>query len=135
MRILLLTYIFSLLCVLFSIQNKSMNQSIEDGSIIYNDFCIQCHGPLGRGLNENIPPLDDADFLLNTNRSISIIKYGAKGPIIVNNKEYIGNSMISQGLDDEEVSDVLNYIKNSWNNSDKSQVTIEDVINIKNPKS
>ena len=135
MRILLLTYIFSLLCVLFSIQNKSMDQSIEDGSIIYNDFCIQCHGPLGRGLNENIPPLDDADFLLNTNRSISIIKYGAKGPIIVNNKEYIGNSMISQGLDDEEVSDVLNYIKNSWNNSDKSQVTIEDVINIKNPKS
>jgi mono/diheme cytochrome c family protein len=41
--------------------------------------------------------------------------------------------MISQGLDDEEISDVLNYIKNKWSNSDKSQITVKDVNNIKNP--
>jgi len=133
MRLFLLIYIFSLLGVLFSIQNKSMDQSIEDGSIIYSDFCIQCHGPLGKGLTENIPPLDQSDFLLNIDKSISIIKYGAQGTIIVNNKEYIGNSMISQGLDDEEISDVLNYIKNNWSNSDKSQITTKDVGYIKKP--
>ena len=41
--------------------------------------------------------------------------------------------MISQGLDDEEISDVLNYIKNNWSNSDKNQITIQDVVNIINP--
>jgi len=133
MRMFLLIYIFSLLGIFFSIQNKSMDQSIEDGSMIYDDFCIQCHGPLGRGLTKNIPPLDSSDFLLNIGKSISIIKYGSKGPIIVNNKKYNGNSMISQGLDDEEISDVLNYIKNKWSNSDKSQITVKDVNNIKNP--
>ena len=133
MRLFLLIYIFSLLGVLFSIQNKSMDQSTEDGSIIYGDFCIQCHGPLGKGLTENIPPLDQSDFLLNIDKSISIIKYGAQGTIIVNNKKYIGNSMISQGLDDEEISDVLNYIKNNWSNSDKSQITTKDVGYIKKP--
>lgn len=133
MRLFLLIYIFSLLGVLLSIQNKPMDQSIEDGSIIYGDFCIQCHGPLGKGLTEKIPPLDQSDFLLNIDKSISIIKYGAQGTIIVNNKEYIGNSMISQGLDDEEISDVLNYIKNNWSNSDKSQITTKDVGYIKKP--
>ena len=83
MRLFLLIYIFSLLGVLFSIQNKSMDQSIEDGSIIYGDFCIQCHGPLGKGLTEKIPPLDQSDFLLNIDKIISIIKYRAKRAIIV----------------------------------------------------
>jgi mono/diheme cytochrome c family protein len=133
MRIVLLIYFLSLFGVIFSIQNKSMEQSIEGGSMIYDDFCIQCHGPLGKGLIKTIPPLAKSDFLLNIGKSISIIKYGAKGPVIVNNIEYEGNSMMSQGLDAEEISDVLNYIKNNWGNSDKKQVTVEDVNNIKNP--
>jgi len=133
MRIFLLIYVFSLFGILFSIQNKPIEQSIEDGSMIYDDFCIQCHGPNGIGLIKTIPPLANSDFLLNIKKSISIIKYGAKGPIIVNGKEYEGNSMISQGLDAEEISDVLNYIKNNWGNSNEIQITVEDVNNIKNP--
>ncbi|MDG2372450.1 MAG: cytochrome c [Flavobacteriaceae bacterium] len=133
MRTFLLIYTFSLFGILFSIQNKSIEQSIEDGYMIYDDFCIQCHGPNGIGFIKTIPPLANSDFLLNINKSISIIKYGAKGPIIVNGKEYEGNSMISQGLDSEEISDVLNYIKNNWGNSNEIQITAEDVNNIINP--
>ena len=133
MRFILFLYIFSLLGFCLTFQNKSLDQSIEDGSMIYDDFCIQCHGPLGKGLTDNIPPLDNSDFLLNISESISIIKYGANRPIIVHGVEYLGNSMISQGLDDEEISDVLNYIKNNWSNSDKNQITIQDVVNIINP--
>ena len=133
MRSFLLLYFFSLFGLIYSFQKKPMDKSLKDGSIIYEDFCIQCHGPNGKGLTKKIPPLDNSDFLLNINKSISIIKYGAKGPIVVNNKEYDGNSMISQGLDDEEVSDVLNYIRNNWGNSHKKQINIDLVNKVKKP--
>ena len=133
MRTFLFIYVFTLFSIINSLPNKSMVQSIDDGSIIYDDFCIQCHGQMGKSLTESIPPLAKSDFLLNIKKSISIIKFGAKGPIFVNNKEYKGNSMISQGLDDEEISDVLNYIKNNWGNLDTKQITILDVNEIEKP--
>ena len=36
-----------------------------------------------------------------------------RGPITVNGENY-NSIMVSQGLDDEEISDVVNYILNSW---------------------
>ena len=36
--------------------------------------------------------------------------------------------MVSQGLDDEEISDVVNYILNSWGNSTKQLIT-EEIVN------
>ena len=133
MKFFLFTYLFSIMIILFSIQSKSLSMSKEDGAIVYNDFCLRCHGPQGRSLTKTIPPLNNSDFLLNLKKSISIIKFGAKKPIFVNGKEYSGNSMVAQGLDDEEISDVLNFIRNSWDNSNEIQVSAKDVNDIKEP--
>ena len=38
--------------------------------------------------------------------------------------------MVSQGLDDEEFSDVVNYILNSWGNSTNKIITEEIVKSI-----
>ncbi|GAL67475.1 hypothetical protein JCM19301_448 [Jejuia pallidilutea] len=35
------------------------------------------------------------------------------------------------GLDDEEIADVMNFINNSWGNSNKNIVTTEEVAAIK----
>jgi mono/diheme cytochrome c family protein len=35
--------------------------------------------------------------------------------------------MASQGLDNEEIADVMNYILNSWGNSYTGQITTEQV--------
>ena len=70
-----------------------------------------------------------SDFLKDINRTISSIKYGLKGPIIVNGEKY-NSIMVSQGLDDEEISDVVNYILNSWGNSTKQLITEEIVTSI-----
>ena len=39
--------------------------------------------------------------------------------------------MINQGLDDEEIADVMNYITNSWDNSLKIQITTKRVNELK----
>ena len=110
-------------------QNKPKAQSIEDGKEIYTDFCMQCHLPNGKGVPGSFPPLAESDFLFkNIKQSISGVKYGMKGEITVNGKIY-NNQMVAQGLDDEEVADVMNYILNSWGNSYEDTITENEVKN------
>jgi len=105
---------------------KPLKESLLDGKEIYNDFCAQCHLEDGKGVKGIYPPLAKSDFLVNVNRTISSIKYGLKGPITVNGEKY-NSIMVSQGLDDEEISDVVNYILNSWGNSTDKLITEEIV--------
>tara|TARA_B100001248_G_C27365348_1_gene448705 strand:+ start:1053 stop:1448 length:396 start_codon:yes stop_codon:yes gene_type:complete len=110
--------------------NKPLKESLLDGKEIYNDFCAQCHLENGKGVKGIYPPLAKSDFLVDINRTISSIKYGLKGPITVNGEDY-NSIMVSQGLDDEEISDVVNYILNSWGNSTDKLITEEIVTLIK----
>ena len=124
--ILVIIYLFN-----FIQKEKSFEQSISDGKMIYEDFCIQCHLSNGEGLEKVYPPLNNSDYLLkNIDKSIYSIKYGLKGEIIVNGIKYNG-VMINQGLDDEEIADVMNYITNSWDNSLKIQITTKRVNELK----
>lgn len=109
--------------VYFLVPQKSKAQSITNGSLIYNDFCYRCHGVNGVGRDNLIPPLKSSDYLLkNISLSIAGLKYGLKGEIIVNNKTYNGY-MAYQGLENDEIADVMNYILNQWGNSSKNFVT------------
>ena len=128
--------LFSFLLTAFSItsfrvyQQKPLEKSIEDGKEIYSDFCLQCHMAKGEGVKGAFPPLAKSDYLNDIDKSIHAIKYGLKGPIKVNGVSYNGN-MINQGLDKEEISDVMNYILNSWGNSSAVIITEEKVASIK----
>ena len=116
--------------VYFLVPQKSKAQSITNGSLIYNDFCYRCHGVNGEGQDNLIPPLKSSDYLLkNISLSIAGLKYGLKGEIIVNGKAYDGY-MAYQGLDNEEIADVMNYILNSWGNKSTDMITEERVANI-----
>ena len=65
-------------------------------------------------------------MLNNIDLSIAGIKFGLKGKIVVNDEEYDG-VMINQGLDEEEIADVMNYILNHWDNSSEAFITKERV--------
>ena len=111
-------------------QKKPFKQSILDGQEIYYDFCVRCHLPSGMGEHGRVPPLAGSDYLINNvELSIKGIKFGLSGPIIVNGEEYDG-VMQDQGLDDEEIADVMNYILNNWGNKSKEFITEEQVAKI-----
>ena len=114
-------------------QNKPLEQSIEDGVLIYKDFCLQCHMAKGKGVPGSFPPLAQSDYLKNNlTKSIQALKYGMRGPIKVNGEAYDG-LMVAQGLDDEEVADVLNYILNNWGNNAEKQIFESEVSAISKP--
>jgi len=111
-------------------QNKPLEQSMADGEEIYQDFCLQCHLDTGKGVSGVFPPLVESDYLMNNiDLSIRGVKYGLSGPIVVNGEEYDG-VMQNQGLDNEEIADVMNYILNSWGNKSTDMITEERVANI-----
>ena len=121
--------------LLFAIiyQNKPLQESIEEGAQLYQDFCVQCHGATGEGVPGSFPPLAQSDYLRNeVEKSIQGLKYGMRGPIVVNGENY-NSVMVAQGLDDEEIADIMNYIRNSWGNQNTLQITPQDVAIVKRP--
>ena len=111
---------------LFLYQQKPLAQSIADGEEIYIDFCMQCHITNGEGVPGTFPPLANSDYLLDIDKTIYALKFGLKGPITVNGKAY-NSVMASQGLDDEEIADVMNYILRNWGNETEEVITEEKV--------
>jgi len=132
MKVFLIIYLFFVSFIFNLIQKeKSFEESISDGKLIYEDFCIQCHLFNGEGIEKIYPPLNNSDYLLkNLDKSIYSIKYGLTGEIIVNGIKYNG-VMASQGLEDDEIADVMNYITNSWDNSLNVQITTKRVNELK----
>lgn len=104
---------------------------MERGSEIYADFCVTCHLDNGKGVPYTFPPLANSDYLANS-RSLAIhaVKYGLQGKIVVNGIAY--NSTMDQlGLENQEIADVMNFIMNSWGNTQNKMVTKEEVSAIK----
>ena len=112
-------------------QETPLQKSIAKGKEVYVEFCIQCHLSSGKGNDNIIPPLDNSDWLKKKRtESIHAVKYGQMGEILVNLKKYNG-TMPPLGLSDEEVTDVMNYIQNSWSNKQSKMVMVEEVISVR----
>jgi nitrite reductase (NO-forming) len=100
------------------------------GKEVYNSQCVTCHGPMGAGIKDVYPPLAKSDFLnADKTRAIHIVLHGQTGKIKVNGAEY-DSEMMSFELTDQQISDVLNYVRNSWGNKG-TPVTPEEVATVR----
>lgn len=129
--------ICSLLVVTFYLfaqtKPKTTNQggadkaSIERGKTIYSTYCLACHQADGSGVPGLNPPLVKTKWVLGEKKQlITVILKGMDEAIEVNGEEY-NNVMASHAfLKDQEVADVLNYVRNSFGNK-ASAITVADV--------
>jgi len=128
MKTFLLIYITTITVLfIYLFQDPALEESMQRGSEIYTDFCVTCHLEKGEGVANTFPPLAESDYLVkNREASIRGVKYGQQGEIVVNGVTY-NNAMAPLGLEDEEVADVMNFVMNSWGNTQEKMVTIEEV--------
>jgi nitrite reductase (NO-forming) len=104
--------------ILLSFQQKQddIKASMERGKEIYQSNCITCHMDQGEGIEGIFPPLTKSDYMLaDKKRAINQILYGASGEMTVNGTVYNGE-MMGYELTDEQMSDLMNYIFNSFDN-------------------
>ena len=99
---------------------------MEKGKRVFAQTCVACHQPEGQGLPGVFPPLAKSDFLMaDKPRAIAALIKGLSGPIEVNGQKYNG-VMPPVMLNDEQVAQVLTYVRNSWGNSGDI-VTVDEV--------
>jgi mono/diheme cytochrome c family protein len=96
-------------------QKFDLEASVARGKDVYSTYCMSCHQDKGEGIEDIYPPVAKSDYLMaDKKRSIVQVLYGVTGEIKVNGKMYNGE-MAGFDLSDQEVSDVLNYVRNSFN--------------------
>jgi mono/diheme cytochrome c family protein len=115
----ILSSLIFILLVGFSLQaNCQSNASdarLKNGQSVYISYCQSCHMEDGNGLPGVFPSLVKTGNLNDPNRLVKVVLQGMRGPIVVNGEKYDGE-MAPTDLTDQEVADVINYIRNTWGN-------------------
>lgn len=91
--------------------------SVKRGEAVYSSTCLSCHQADGGGVPGVFPPLAKSDYLMgDPKRAIRTVLHGLSGEITVNGEPYNQEMPAQSHLTDEQVADVLNYVRNNWGN-------------------
>ena len=103
------------------------------GKTVYNQTCIACHQPDGKGIANVFPPLAGSDFLnQDKERAIETVIKGRQGAVTVNGNNF-NMVMPPPILTEQQIAAVLTFVYSQWGNSGKI-VTPDEVTKIKNQK-
>jgi nitrite reductase (NO-forming) len=104
---------------------------IEKGKAVYMQTCFVCHQPGGLGVPGQIPPLANSDFLMaGKEDAIRAVVAGRNGETIVNGKTYKGTMIPLNYLTDDQIANVVTYVRNSWGNAGDA-VSVAEVAKIR----
>jgi mono/diheme cytochrome c family protein len=103
--------------VLMSQSTPSSKASAMRGKKIYTTYCLACHQADGGGVPRMNPPLIKTEYVNGDKvRLIKIILKGLNDPIEINGDEY-SNPMASHAfLNDQQVADVLSFVRSNFGN-------------------
>ncbi len=91
---------------------------IAAGRQLFLGTCSPCHQLEGQGVLGAFPPLAKSDFLMaDKQRSIGIVLNGKTGPITVNGKELNSVMPPLSQLPDDDIANILTFVRNSWGNT------------------
>jgi len=100
--------------------NRSLtsNKDLDHGAQLYAVHCATCHAPDGKGNIGQIPPLVDSEWVSgNVARLIDVTLGGLNRPIKVNGVIYQGEMPAYKNLANEDIRDILNYIRTEFGNT------------------
>jgi len=100
--------------------------SLIRGKAVYETYCISCHQADGGGVpNLNAPLIRTSQVLGDKTQLINIILKGMQG-LDIDGESYSNVMPPASHLSNEQIADVLTYIRNSFGNK-ASAVTLADV--------
>ena len=110
---------------------ENSGAKVLPGKAVYTQNCLTCHQADGSGVPNMHPPLGPGSWVEKDPKElIAIMMKGLSGKIEVNDEEYKNFMPSHAKLTDEEIADVLTYIRASFGNN-LSSVTPEMVAKIR----
>ena len=132
--------ILSVICftVAFAQTKKAIRvtqtDSYKRGKEVYAKVCLSCHQIDGGGVPRLNPPLIKTDYVLgNKQKLISIVLKGMNDRIPIDDEYYSNNMASHKNLSDQQIADVLTFVRNSFGNK-ASIVTIAEVKGVRGMK-
>jgi mono/diheme cytochrome c family protein len=101
--------------------------SVTRGKIVYASVCLACHMADGGGVQNMNPPLIQTTYVLGDKTTlIKIVLNGFKEDVEINGQTYSNNMTPHSDLKDQQIADVLTYVRKSFGNK-ASTVTMAEV--------
>ena len=106
---------------------SSYQKSNLPGEKVYKQYCISCHQADGGGVPNMNPPLINTTYVLGDKEHlIKIILKGLNENIEIDGETFANPMPALNVLKDQEIADVLTYVRNSFGNK-ASAVTAAEV--------
>jgi len=91
--------------------------SITRGKIVFTNVCLPCHMADGGGVPNMNPPLINTTYVLgNKTALIKIVLHGFNENVEINGKTYSNTMGAHDDLNDQQIADVLTYVRGSFGN-------------------
>lgn len=101
--------------------------SLVRGKLVYTNVCLACHMADGGGVQNMNPPLIKTTYVSGDKIAlIKIVLNGFKEDVEINGQTYSNNMTPHADLKDQQIADVLTYVRKSFGNK-FSAVTAAEV--------
>jgi len=129
-RIIFSFFLLAVFGFLFA-QQSSLKSSVDRGKKLYEQYCLTCHQADGGGVPKMNPPLIRTSYVTGDKKKlIQWVLMGSTESVPIDGKNYSNNMPPQAYLKDEEIADILTYIRNSFGNK-ASMITIADVKSVR----
>lgn len=106
-------------------EKTSSQRPLENGKTVYDTYCLSCHQSDGSGIPNLAPPLVKGEYVNGEkDRLIDIVLKGMEG-VTIKGETYFNPMPPFDYLSDQEIADVLTYIRANFENSGSAVVADE----------
>jgi mono/diheme cytochrome c family protein len=100
--------------------------SIERGNKVYYAQCLSCHQADGGGVHNMNPPLVKTKWVLGDKTAlVQVVLKGMTGEVEIDGRTYHNVMAPHSELSDQDIADVLTYVRNSFGNKAKAITAAE----------
>jgi mono/diheme cytochrome c family protein len=101
--------------------------STARGKKVYEQYCLTCHQVDGSGVPRMNPPLIKTSYVLGEKSTlIQVVLKGLEASVPIDDEYYSNNMPPHDFLKDQEIADVLTYVRSNFGNK-ASAVTAAEV--------
>ena len=107
-------------------KNKSgLTQSVANGKVVYNTYCVSCHQTDGGGMPNMNPPLIKTSYVLGDKTVLINVLLKGMSHQDIDGESYHNVMPPFDYLTDAEIADVLTFVRNSFGNKAKAVTAAE----------
>jgi mono/diheme cytochrome c family protein len=109
------------------VKGSSMAASMAGGKAVYTKICLPCHQADGGGVQRMNPPLINTIYVKgDKTKLVDILLKGFSEDVEINGNYYSNTMPAVDFLKDQEIADVLTYVRNSFGNKNGA-ITVAEV--------